>query len=250
MKKIYLVPNIITTANMFFGFYSVIASIRQEFSVAAWALIGAGVCDLLDGRIARMARATSSFGIEYDSLSDLVSFGMAPALLLYQWGLHPYGRLGWLVSFLFLVAGALRLARFNVTSAHSSSPKGFFMGLPIPVAAGFVATFIIFLESISAPLDKFIQALVLMVTLGLSVLMVSRIPFPSFKEFHWKSKASRGLLLVGVLMMILVMLKPEVTFFMLIAGYVLWGLATASHHASVLNRTDVPHPPQDKAHRS
>src|SRR3954462_3951161 len=123
MRKIYIVPNFVTTANMFCGFFSIIASIRSEFPSAAWAIVAAAVFDGLDGRVARLAKATSQFGVEYDSLSDLMSFGMAPAVLLFQWALHPWERLGWLAAFLFMTCGALRLARFNVNS--SSLPKGF-----------------------------------------------------------------------------------------------------------------------------
>src|SRR4051812_21444380 len=127
MRKIYLVPNLVTTANMFCGFYSVIASIHQDFVTASWAIMAAGVFDMLDGRIARLAKATSQFGVEYDSLSDLISFGIAPAVLLYQWALEPYDRFGMPAAFLFLLCGALRLARFNVNSA--AQPKNYFQGL-------------------------------------------------------------------------------------------------------------------------
>ena len=126
MKKIYLVPNFVTTANMFSGFYSIIASTHGEFVTASWAIIAAGIFDMLDGRIARLAKATSQFGVEYDSLSDLLSFGVAPAILLYQWALEPYDRLGWIAAFLYLACGALRLARFNVNT--ESQPKNFFQG--------------------------------------------------------------------------------------------------------------------------
>src|SRR5690242_1088240 len=102
MRKVYLVPNFVTTANMFCGFYSIISSIHLDFISAAWAIMAAGVFDMLDGRIARLAKATSQFGVEYDSLSDLISFGLAPAILLYQWALEPYDRLGWLAAFLFV----------------------------------------------------------------------------------------------------------------------------------------------------
>src|ERR1700677_259559 len=134
MRKVYLVPNIVTTGNMFCGFYSMIASMHGDFMPASWAIIAASIFDMLDGRIARLTKATSQFGLEYDSLSDLISFGVAPAVLLYQWALQPYDRLGWLASFLYLACGALRLARFNVNS--SALPKNYFQGLPIPMAAG------------------------------------------------------------------------------------------------------------------
>ncbi|HUP55894.1 MAG TPA: CDP-diacylglycerol--serine O-phosphatidyltransferase, partial [Bdellovibrionota bacterium] len=116
MRKIYIVPNIVTTANMFCGFYSIVASMKSDFSAAAWAIVAASIFDMLDGRIARLAKATSEFGVQYDSLSDLISFGVAPAILLFQWALLPFDRLGWLAAFLFTACGALRLARFNVNS--------------------------------------------------------------------------------------------------------------------------------------
>jgi len=220
MRKIYIVPNFVTTANMFCGFYSIIASLHNEYLSAAWAILAAAIFDMLDGRVARLAKATSQFGVEYDSLSDLVSFGMAPAMLLYQWALEPYDRLGWLAAFLFLACGALRLARFNVTSA--SLPKGFFQGLPIPMAAGMVATFVIFNGVVEWEASR--QWFIVALTFGLSSLMVSTIKFPSFKELNWRSKASFGYLLVGVLVMILIAVKPEVTLFLSLSGYVALGL--------------------------
>ncbi|MEO5970672.1 MAG: CDP-diacylglycerol--serine O-phosphatidyltransferase [Bdellovibrionia bacterium] len=221
MKKIYLVPNFVTTANLFCGFYAIIATIHQEFVVAAWAIIAAGVFDMLDGRIARMAKATSQFGVEYDSLSDLLSFGAAPAVLLYQWALEPFDRLGWLAAFLFLACGALRLARFNVSSAMV--PKNYFQGLPIPMAAGMVATFIIFNNTSSWPVSK--ENFVLFLTFSLASLMVSTIRFPSMKEFNWRSRATFGYLLIGVLTMILIAVKPEVTLFLIGTCYITLSLA-------------------------
>jgi len=215
MRKIYIVPNFVTTANMFCGYYSIVASIHGQFQEAAWAIMAASIFDMLDGRIARLAKATSQFGVEYDSLSDLISFGVAPAILLYQWALEPYGRLGWLATFLFVACGALRLARFNVTTA--SQPKGYFQGLPIPMAAGVVATFIVFSQAIAIGAQ---QNVALILTFGLASLMISTIPFPSFKELNWRSRASFGYLMVGVLAMILVAVKPEVTLFLVLVTYV------------------------------
>ena len=231
MRKIYIVPNFVTTANMFCGFFSIIASIRSEFSTAAWAIVAASVFDMLDGRIARLAKATSQFGVEYDSLSDLVSFGLAPSILLYQWALLPFDRLGWLAAFLFAACGALRLARFNVNSGIL--PKNYFQGLPIPMAAGMVATFVIFNQTLDWPTENPASGpsknmIVLILTFGLASLMVSTIKFPSFKEFNWRSRASFGYLLVGVLAMILIAVRPEVTLFLLLSLYIvlslLWNL--------------------------
>lgn len=220
MKKVYIIPNFVTTANMAAGFYSVIASIQGQFVVASWAIIVAAVFDMLDGRIARMAKATSQFGVEYDSLSDVLSFGMAPAVLVYQYKLAPFGRLGWLAAFLFCACGALRLARFNVMA--SVAPKKYFQGLPIPIAAGVVATFVIFQHELVWPEEPKFPLLIL--TFALSSLMVSTIPFPSFKELNWRSRASFGYLMVGVLAMILIAVRPEVTLFLMVGGYVLASL--------------------------
>lgn len=226
MRKVYLVPNFVTTANMFCGFYAVIAAIQAEFTVAAWAIIAAGIFDLLDGRIARMAKATSPFGGEYDSMSDLLSFGVAPAVLVYQWALYPFGRIGWAASFLFLTAGALRLARFNVTTG--TVPKAYFQGLPIPIAAGVLATLIIFSYATGRFDEAYQGGILLVLTIGLALLMVSSVPFPSFKELNWRSRASFGYLLTGVLIMVLIAVKPEVTVFLLLAGYIGFSLVLAS----------------------
>jgi CDP-diacylglycerol---serine O-phosphatidyltransferase len=208
---------------MFCGFYSIVASIHSDFVAAAWAIVAAAVFDTLEGRIARLAKATSQFGVEYDSLSDLLSFGIAPGVLLYQWSLGPFGRLGWLAAFLFVVCGALRLARFNVNSGVL--PKGFFQGLPIPMAAGMIATFIIFNQTMHWPADDEAdlltrQNMTLVLTFGLASLMVSTVRFPSFKELNWRSRASFGYLLVGVLIMILIAVKPEVTLFLILSVYI------------------------------
>ncbi len=204
---------------MFCGFYSMIASMNGDFVPAAWAIIAAAIFDMLDGRIARLAKATSQFGVEYDSLSDLVSFGMAPAVLLYKWALLPFDRLGWLAAFLYLACCALRLARFNVMTGVVS--KKYFQGLPTPMAAGMVATFIIFNATSNWPdQGAFRNFLVLILTFGLSSLMVSTIKFPSFKELNWRSRASFGFLMTGVLSMILIAVKPEVTNFVILAVYI------------------------------
>src|SRR3989338_10848505 len=139
-KGVYVLPSLFTTASMFCGFFSIIRSINSfnssvtHFTDAAWAIIIAVFFDGIDGRIARLTKTTSRFGVEYDSLSDLLSFGIAPAILMYVWGLKPYGRLGWLAAFLYFVCGALRLARFN--TQNPSNAKRYFKGLPIPCAAG------------------------------------------------------------------------------------------------------------------
>ncbi len=222
MKRIYIVPNLVTTGNLFCGFWSITAAIRYDFQTAAWAILLAMVFDLLDGRIARLARATSEFGSEYDSLSDLISFGMAPALLMYLWILEGYGRLGMLAAFAFLCCAAFRLARFNVSG--EKQPKGFFQGLPTPGAAGIVATFCIYRFKTGYPEEHWLQALSLVFALGLGLLMVSTLLFPSFKEWNWRSRVTFGYLLVVLLSLVLIAVNPEVFLFLLILCYLLASL--------------------------
>lgn len=231
MRKIYILPNLVTTANMAAGFYSIVASIHGRFLVAAWAIIVAAVFDMLDGRIARLAKATSQFGVEYDSLSDLISFGMAPAILMYQWMLEPYDRLGWLAAFLYVTCGALRLARFNVATQSDLSKK-FFQGMPSPAAAGMIATFAMFHHETGWPAQP--RGWALGFVLGLASLMISTVKFLSFKEFNWRSKASISYLPIFVLLMILIASKPEVSLFLLGVVYMLISLVTC------LYRTIVP----------
>ncbi len=192
---------------------------------ASQAILAAIVFDSLDGRIARFARATSQFGVEYDSLSDLVSFGVAPAILMYQWSLNPFGRLGWICAFIYLACAALRLARFNVTT--SVLPKGYFQGIPSPGAAGMLVTYYIFVHSMEY--DRYdLSYFNLILSVFLGFLMVSTIPFPSFKDFNWRSRATFGYLMLAVLSLIFIVLEPTVTPFVILSGYVgaslLWNL--------------------------
>jgi CDP-diacylglycerol--serine O-phosphatidyltransferase len=143
-KGIYLLPNLFTSASLFCGFYSIIASFKEYFVSAAVAVLVAWIFDGLDGRVARLTNTTSKFGAEYDSLADVIAFGIAPSLLAYSWSLSIYGKLGWIVAFLFVLCGALRLARYNIQIGLIESKV--FNGLPIPAAAGVVATTIIFFD--------------------------------------------------------------------------------------------------------
>jgi CDP-diacylglycerol--serine O-phosphatidyltransferase len=225
MKKIYILPNLVTTANLFCGFYSIIASIKGDAALAAWSILAAGIFDMLDGRIARLAKATSEFGVEYDSMSDLTSFGVAPGILLYQWALgslDQFAQLGWAACFLYVACGAMRLARFNVNSGDL--PKNFFQGMPIPMAAGIVSSFILFNQFVGWPSEDFMvtrQTIALVLALGLAGLMVSTVKFPSFKEVNWRSRSSFGFLFIGVVSMILIAIKPQVTLFLILIGYTL-----------------------------
>jgi CDP-diacylglycerol--serine O-phosphatidyltransferase len=214
---IALLPNMLTTMCLFSGFYSIVASINGRFLHAAVAIIIAGLFDGLDGRIARLTRTTSKFGEQYDSLCDLISFGMAPALLAYLWVLQPYGRYGWLAAFLYVATTALRLARFN--SMIDETPKNVFVGLPCPAAAGMVATSILFCSFISAS-GTFRDIVMLLMMYGLSYLMVSTHKYSSFKEI---SKTKFQFLVGMVLLLIVIATEPQVTLFLLGVIYVLSG---------------------------
>lgn len=220
-KGVYILPNLCTTASLFCGFFAVIHSLKSDFVSAAWAILVASVFDFLDGRVARLAHAESDFGIEYDSLVDLASFGLAPSVLMYTWGLHGFNRIGWLGAFLFFACGALRLARFNVQV--NSVEKNWFQGLPIPVAANVCATMVIFYNylGVAVPNKSYI---VLFATVLLSLLMVSTIPYRSFKKVHYKSRWSFFWMVITVGIIFVVAAEPEITLFCLVVAYVVWGI--------------------------
>jgi CDP-diacylglycerol--serine O-phosphatidyltransferase len=216
---IYVLPNLMTTANLFCGFFAIIQALKANFIFGAYAIVAAAVFDLLDGRLARLTRSTSKFGAEYDSLCDLVSFGVAPGIMLFQWALNPYGRLGWVACFLFVTCGALRLARFNVQSSRVE--KNYFQGLPIPMAAGIVAS------SILAFQDLELEALgnpgLLAMTVLLAIVMVSNFRYRSFKDLDLKERLPFRYLILGVGVIVVVALRPEVMLFVLFIGYAILG---------------------------
>ena len=219
-RGVYLLPNLCTSASLFFGFYSVVKSLSGQFERAAWAILLAGIFDLVDGRLARLAKAESEFGIEYDSLVDLASFGLAPGILMYIWSLQGVGKLGWLAAFLYFACGALRLARFNVQ--HDTVEHDAFQGLPIPVAAYVIATYVIFHRHVFVfPPHGILVAL--MATL-LSLLMVSTVRYRSAKMIDLNKRNSFFALVLVVIGIFVVAIKPEVTMFLLTLGYVASGL--------------------------
>ncbi|MEN0057903.1 MAG: CDP-diacylglycerol--serine O-phosphatidyltransferase [Bdellovibrio sp.] len=216
---IYILPNLMTTGNLFSGFFAVIQAIKGNYLFAAYAIVVAAVFDQLDGRLARLTRSTSKFGAEYDSLCDLVSFGMAPGVLLFQWALHPFGRLGWVACFLFVACGALRLARFNV-QAHVVE-KNYFQGLPIPMAAGIVASSVLAFQDLELePLGNYG---LLVMTILLALVMVSNFRFRSFKDLDLKERLPFRYLILGVGVLVIVALRPEVMLFVLFMGYAALG---------------------------
>lgn len=216
---IYVLPNLVTTGNIFFGFYAVISAIRGNFLYGAYAIVAASIFDLLDGRLARLTRSTSKFGAEYDSLCDLISFGMAPAVLLYLWALQPFGRLGWLACFLFLACGALRLARFNVQAMLIE--KAYFQGLPIPMAAGIVASSVLAFHDLQW--DSAGNHLILVMTFLLAFVMVSTFRYRSFKDLDLKERLPFRYLVIGLLILAVVAYRPEVNLFILFLGYATLG---------------------------
>ncbi len=216
---IYVLPNLLTTVNMFFGFFAIIYSINGNFTWAAYAIVVAAVFDQLDGRVARATNSTSQFGAEYDSLSDLISFGLAPGLLLFLWSLEPFGRLGWLASFFYLACGALRLARFNVQS--TSVEKAYFQGLPIPMAAGIVASSVLAFQDLE--LDGARSWTLLAMTILLGFVMVSNFRYRSFKDLDFRHRLPFRYLVGAVFLFAAVAIRPETTLFVLFLTYATLG---------------------------
>lgn len=222
-RGIFLLPNLLTTAALFAGFYSIIAAVDGNFHKAGAAIFVAMILDGMDGRVARLTNTSTQFGKEYDSLSDMVSFGLAPAIVVYQWGVArltewnvAWGRIGWLVAFLFAVAAALRLARFN--SQASGTSKRFFVGLPSPSAAGLVAAFV-WLSSELGLAGLGGLALAFAITAAAGGLMVSRFRYYSFKEVHLGSRVPFTYLIGIVLIFILISLDPPTVFLILFGAY-------------------------------
>lgn len=220
-KGIYLLPNLMTTTALFAGFYAVIAGMNGQYELGAIAIFVAMVFDGLDGRIARMTNSCSAFGAEYDSLADMISFGLAPALLMYQWGLNDFGKLGWIIAFIYTVAAALRLARFN--TQVDTADKRYFQGLPSPVAAALLASFVWMIETNNIE-TGFESYLSLFLTLVVGLMMVSNIRFESFKEFSLKNKVPFVTLLLIVLIFSVVALKPAIILFFIILAYIIYGV--------------------------
>lgn len=219
-KGIYLLPNLFTSASLFAGFYSIVATLNGNFNHAAWAIVISMLCDGADGRIARLTSSTSRFGVEYDSLADLVSFGVAPGILAYEWALKPYGNWGWSAAFLFVVCGALRLARFNVQIDTIESVT--FNGLPIPASAGLVASTVLLLYKFgySGPTR---HVAILLVIFLLAFLMVSNVKFLSFKELELRRRKPFAALVGIILLLILIANEPQILLFSLFGLYVLHG---------------------------
>ncbi|MBN2059961.1 MAG: CDP-diacylglycerol--serine O-phosphatidyltransferase [Deltaproteobacteria bacterium] len=219
-KGIFILPNLFTSASLFGGFYAIIAAIQGRYESAAIAVIVSSVFDGLDGRIARATGTTSNFGVEYDSLSDLIAFGVAPAILAFLWALEPFGRLGWLAAFMYVICGALRLARFNVEK--KIVPSSYFKGLPIPAAACFISSLILFSTAIKGFTDNRHILIIFMIYI-LSFLMVSSLHYPSFKEFNIRNQKPFNVLVSIILILMVIAYKPKILLFLIMTAYVLAG---------------------------
>lgn len=227
-KGVYLLPNALTTGAMFAGFYSIIAGINGHYSAAAMAVVVAGVLDGLDGRVARLTNTQSEFGVQYDSLSDLVSFGLAPALLAFNWSLASLrelgplaGKLGWLAAFLFAACAALRLARFN--TQVSKIDKTYFQGLASPAAAGTLVATIWFFDDQGVS-GEAVRWLLWAETVALGLLMFSRVRYFSFKTWPRGDRIPVHFLMLVVLVFVLLAIDPPAVMMVLGVAYVLSGL--------------------------
>ena len=228
MRGIYLLPNMLTISALFAGFYAIVASMQGEFSRAALAILVAMLMDSLDGRVARLTNATSAFGAQLDSLADMASSGIAPALVLYSWSLHSLGKPGWLIAFIYAACTALRLARFNTQLGQLN--KKYFQGLPAPAAAGVVASLVWASNDFNIA-GEMIALPVAFMALALAALKVSKVRFHSFKDIDFRGKVPFITILFIVLVLVLVSFDPPDVFLVIFGGYAasgplltLWGV--------------------------
>ena len=218
-KGIYILPNLFTTASLFSAFYGIVQATNGFYEHSAIAIIVAAVLDSLDGRVARMTNTVSDFGKEYDSLVDLVAFGLAPALVLYEWGLKDFGKLGWLTAFIYAATTALRLARFNTQDIKGNK---YFRGLPCPAAAVLIATALWAVESYGLT-GTWTVVTALLAMIALSAAMVSSFHYRSFKDLDLKNRVPFMTLLAIVLVIVLISFDPPVVLLLLSAGFALSG---------------------------
>ena len=221
MKKanlIYILPNLFTASSIFVGVISIVEASKEHFVLASWLILLALIFDGLDGRIARMTNTTSQFGVEFDSLADIISFGIAPAMLLYFFVGHEFGRFGILVSALYVIFGAIRLARFNISTAKTDPHV--FIGLPIPTAAIFISMWILLFHKYT--LENY-SIILLFLALGVALLMVSNFRYPSFKKVQLDKPMVFKTMIVFVLIASLLYLYSAEGFAIVILGYTLYG---------------------------
>jgi CDP-diacylglycerol--serine O-phosphatidyltransferase len=224
-RGIYLLPNLFTTAALFAGFYAIVQAMNGRYEVAAVAIYIAMVLDGLDGRVARLTRSQSEFGAQYDSLSDMVSFGAAPALVVYVWALKDMGKLGWIAAFVYCAGAALRLARFNTNI--DVVDKRYFQGLPAPGAAALVAGLVWVVSDFEIVPGEWLVRATWLITMFAGITMVSNLPFYSFKEINFKKSVPFWAMLAVVAGIAVTAVRPSLVLFTLIlayglSGYVLW----------------------------
>ena len=263
-KGIYVLPNLFTLAALFGGFYAIVMAMNGRFDLATTGIFAAMVLDSLDGRVARMTGTQSAFGEQMDSLSDMVSFGAAPALVAYEWALRPLGRWGWIAAFVYCACAALRLARFNVNTAVVD--KRYFQGLPSPAAAALVAGFIwltsaMLVEQRDVPLFRALVSLcgdgvvgrgdlgwvMFGITLFSGLTMVTNTPYYSFKDFGGRRSVPLAVLVLVALLFAVISIEPATMLFLLFFGYALsgyviyaWRRAKGQHASIVSTSTDEP----------
>jgi CDP-diacylglycerol--serine O-phosphatidyltransferase len=219
-KGIYILPNLFTTGSLFAGFYSMVATLSGDYRTAAIWILASSIFDGLDGKVARATGTTSQFGVEYDSLADLVSFGVTPGLLMYAWALRPFGRLGWVAAFLFVACAALRLARFNVQVNTVESKR--FIGLPTPAAASMVSATVLLFYHFGWP-SSFKKLAILLLIYLLAFLMVSNVKYYSFKDPELIKRQPFGFLVLAVLLFIVIAAEPVLMLFLIFLCYILSG---------------------------
>ena len=225
-RGIYLLPNMITTAGMFSGFYAIVAGMDGRFESAAIAIFIAMVLDGLDGRVARLTKTQSDFGVEYDSLSDMVCFGLAPALVVYEWSLKSmislgWAKLGWLAAFIYAASAALRLARFN--SQVATAEKSYFRGLPSPSAAGVLAGLVWAATDFGLSGESMVY-IAFVLTIAMGLLMVSTIRYYSFKEFNFKNRVPFVAVLIVMLLYVFASIDPPKILFTGFLVYAIFGI--------------------------
>ncbi|TGU71672.1 CDP-diacylglycerol--serine O-phosphatidyltransferase [Geomonas terrae] len=219
-KGIYVLPNLFTAGSLFAGFYCMVSTVNGDYRTAALWILASSIFDGLDGKVARLTGTASKFGVEFDSLADVVSFGAAPGLLMYCWALKPFGRLGWLAGFLFLACAALRLARFNVQVETVESKR--FVGLPTPAAASMVSAMVLFFYHMGWP-ASYNKLAILVLIYFLALLMVSNVKYYSFKDPSLIKRQPFAILVLAVLLLIVIAAEPVVMLFTIFICYILSG---------------------------
>jgi len=249
-RGVAILPSLFTLANMLAGYYAIIAAVKGDFDLAVTMVVIAGILDSLDGRIARMTGTTSEFGKELDSLSDFLSFGIAPALILYHWGFGELGRWGWLLAFLLPVGGALRLARFNIQS--KSGDKRFFVGLPIPAAAAAAVLPLYYMPDAQEELTLWLKRASVLYVVTLAFLMVSQIKYRSFKDLDVKERRPYQMVFILAILLVLVLMNHRAVLLAMALVYAssgplgwVWDRLTGGHAAAVPEEPAAPKAPDE-----